>query len=114
LEFDEIILENVFARTLTNYSLLLPDEKLVSALDFVDKELPDDMITMAWRVKRFINSHGPSAPLAIGMMNTIIDMRKMGINDCKVYFALQERLDNCPDSLQEYIMIITDFEKELK
>lgn len=114
-EFDEEILGWVYTRALMRYYDLLPDGRLTSALTTEDKLLPVEMVDISWKIKRFLDKHGPFAPLAIGLMTCIIDMDRMGIKSHKKYFALLDYLDDNPaEDLKDYISKITIFEKEMK
>lgn len=114
-QFENEILGWVYTKILMDYYDLLPDERLSSVLVTEDKTLPEELVDISWKIKKYLDAHGPFSPLAIGLMNCIIDMDKMGIKDSKTYFKLQEHLDiNPADSFSDYVKIITKFEKELK
>jgi len=114
-EFDNEILGMIFTRALMEYSELLPSNKISKALVSVDKKLPDELIGVSWKIKRFLDEHGPFSPLAIGLMTCIIGMDRVGINDYHTYFALLEYLDNNPATdFKDYINKLTEFEKGLK
>ena len=114
-DFNDIILNQILTNTILEYSALLPSQKLSKAIKSVDKRLPDDLVDMGFKIDRFFKAHGPFSPLAIGMMNTIIWMERMGMTDYKAYFRLLDRLDTTPaDSFSHYIEICKEFEKEMK
>ena len=130
-DFDSVALNEVYARTIVEFSLLMPPEKLFKAIETADytlpeelikmglksnnKQLPDEVIDLGFKINRFVKAHGPFSPLAIGAMNTIIWMERLGITEYKIYFALLERLDETPaKSFSDYIKIISEFEKELE
>jgi len=111
-QFDEEILGEILTRTLINYYALMPDKQLSKALISVKKTMPVEMISMSWKIKRFIDAHRPLQMLPIGLMNAIIEMERMGITESKVYFSLLNHIDNNPPkSFTDYIRIITEFEK---
>ena len=114
-EFDKEILGWIYTRTLIDYYDLLPDNRLSKALIGVDKMLPVELVNISWKIKRFLDEHGPFSPLAIGLMNCIIDMRRVGISDFQVYSRFLEYMDSNPsESFTDYVRIITEFEKEMK
>ena len=111
-DFDRDILGWVFTKALTEYYDLLPDGRLSEFIEEKDKLLPDEMVEISRKIKKFLDRHGPFAPLAIGLMNCIIDMDTMGIDDYKKYTALKEHLIiNPASSFKDYIEIITEFER---
>lgn len=129
--FDEIVLNQIFTRSIIEFSLLMPNEKLFKAIESVDYEIPDDLIRaglkvskkrlpvdiidLGFKIDKFVRAHGPFSPLAIGAMNTIIWMGRLGITDCKVYFKLMEYLDDKPaESFTDYVRIVTEFEKGME
>ena len=114
-EFDKEILGWIYTRTLMGYYELLPDGRISKALVNIDKKLPDELVDISWKIKRYLDEFGPFSPLAIGLMNCIINMERVGITDYKTYFELLEYLDENPaDSFRDYVEKITKFEKELE
>ena len=110
--FDEKILNDLYVITVMKYYDLLPEKRLKEAVERKDKEIPEDIFQMSKRVREYLEYHGPFMPLAIGMMNCIIDMDTLGITDSDKYFALKDYLIEHPaDSFSDYIRIITEFEK---
>ena len=113
-EFDKEILGWVYTRALMQYYDLLPDERLGKALKREDKVLPAEMVEISWKIKKFLDKHGPFSPLAIGMWHCIIDMDRTGIKDFKTYTSLIDYLDNdLPVDFKDYVDKITKFEKGL-
>ena len=95
-DFDEKILNDLYVITVMKYYDLLPSKRLKEAIERKDKEIPEDVFQMGKRVREYLAFHGPFMPLAIGMLNCIIDMDTLGITDSDKYFALKDYLIEHP------------------
>ena len=111
-EIDEVILGRILGRTVDELKSLIPQGKLKYSLESVDKTMPISFRRDEKRIRDFLAEHGPSAALAIGIINTIIGMQDMAVKDCYFYLDLKSKLP--AESFSDFVRIVTEFEKEMK
>lgn len=96
-----------------NYIPLMPDK--FSDVKPRDFWLPVDTWQSMKRINAYLNYHGDSSIIAVTLLDSITDMRRLGLHDIKKYRHFIERLDTSPPaSFKDFIQICMQYEKEIE